>query len=95
MPWLGSFFFIKHNVVNSFIATGYDTLDVIAELDNDGLEEIEAIINSDFVGDDRFVNIATGNRSEFKFQPGHRKRIQKFIEEVKNLVTEKTEMYKG
>ena len=28
-------------VANSFIATGYGTLDVIAELDNDGLEEIE------------------------------------------------------
>ena len=42
-------------LVNTFIATGYDTLDVIAELDNDGLEEIEEVINSDFVvGDDRF-----------------------------------------
>ena len=42
-------------VVNSFIATGYDTLDVIAEVDNNGLEEIEEVINSDFVvGNDRF-----------------------------------------
>ena len=41
--------------VNNFIATGYDTLDVIAELNNDGLEEIKKVINSDFVvGDDRF-----------------------------------------
>ena len=42
-------------VVYSFIATSYGTLDVIAELDNDGLEEIEEVINSDFVvGDDHF-----------------------------------------
>ena len=36
-------------VVNSFIATGYDTLFVIVELDNDGLEEIEEVINSDLL----------------------------------------------
>ena len=80
-------------VVKSFIATGYDSLDVIADLTNERITEIEAIIQDDFVGDDRFVNHATGNTlgtSLFKFQPGHRKRIQKFIEEAKYLVKEKT-----
>ena len=73
-------------IVNSFIATGYDTLDVIADLTNEDITEIEAIIKHDFVGNDRFVNHATGNTSDmslFKFQPGHRKRIQKFIKEAK------------
>ena len=74
--------------MNSFIATGYDTLDVIADLTNEDITEIEAIIKHDFVGDDRFVNHATGNTSDislFKFQPGHRKRIQKFIEEAMHV----------
>ena len=39
-------------IVNSFIATGYDTLDVIADLTNEDITEIEAIKN-DFVGDNR------------------------------------------
>lgn len=80
-------------IVNCFIATGYDTLDVIADLTNEDITEIEAIIKNDFVGDDRFLNHATGNTSDmsqFKFQPGHRKRILKFIEEAKYLVKEKT-----
>ena len=47
-------------IVNSFIATGYDTLDVIADLTNEDITEIEAIIKHDFVGYDRFVNHATG-----------------------------------
>lgn len=46
-------------IVNSFIATGYDTLDVIADLTDKDITEIEAIIKDDFVGDDRFVNHAT------------------------------------
>ena len=73
-------------IVNSFIATGYDKLDVIADLTNENITEIEAIIKHDFVGNDRFVNHSTGNTSDmslFKFQSGHRKRIQKFIEEAK------------
>ena len=28
----------------------------------DGLEEIKAVINRGFAGDDRFVNMATGNK---------------------------------
>ena len=79
-------------VVNSLIATGYDTLDVIAELTDESISEIERIITNDFIGDDRFINQATGNRadaSQFKFQPGHQKRIKKFIEEAKCLVKQK------
>ena len=83
---------LPNYVVNSLIATGYDTLEVIAELTSKDLTEIEMIINNDFVGDDRFVNQAVGNSSGmslFKFQPGHRKRIELFIEEAKSLVKEK------
>ena len=61
--------------MNSFIATGYNTLDVIADLTNEDITKIEAVIKHDFVGDDRFVNHATGNNTSdmslFKFQPGH------------------------
>ena len=39
-------------IVNSFIATGYDTLDVIADLTNEDITEIEGIIRNDFVEDD-------------------------------------------
>ena len=63
-------------VVNSFIATGYDTLDVIADLTDEDISKVEAIIRKDFVGDERFLNHATGNLNtsgtwQFKFQPGH------------------------
>ena len=47
-------------IVNSFIATGYDTLDVIADLTNEDITEIEPIIKHDFVGYDQFINHATG-----------------------------------
>ena len=81
-------------VVNSLLATGYDTLDVIAELTDETISEIEKIITTDFPGDDRFLNRVTGNRvdtSQFKFQPGHRKRMHMFIEEAKYLVKQKTD----
>ena len=60
--------------MNSFIATGYNTLDVIADLTNEDITKIEAVIKHDFVGDDRFVNHPTANTldmSLFKFQRGH------------------------
>lgn len=81
-------------VVNSFIATGYDTLDVIAQINDEALAEIEKIINSDysedFSEDTCFTNQAThatSSASIFKFQPGHRKRIKMFVEEVQALVS--------
>ena len=72
-------------VVNSFIATGYDTLDVIAEMNDEALAEIEEIMNNEYSGDACFRNQSSQSSSSagvFKFQPGHRKRIKKFVEEV-------------
>ena len=60
---------------------------------HEDIATIETIIKHDFVGDARFVNHATGNTSDMsllKFQPGHRKRTQKFVAEAKYLVKEKT-----
>ena len=80
-------------IVNSFIATGYDTLDVIADLTNEDITEIEPIIKHDFVGYDQFVNHATGKCIRYvtvQIPTWTPKRIQKFIEGTKYLVKEKT-----
>lgn len=79
-------------VVNSFIATGYDTLDVIAEINDEALAEIEEIMNNEYLGDACFRNQSihiNTSASVFKFQPGHLKRIKKFVEEVQELLSAK------
>ena len=63
-------------VVESFMATGYDTLEVIAKMDTNrtpgnSLEEVEQYISMEFLEDHRFRRGIT-SRGNFKFLPGHR-----------------------
>ena len=74
---------------------GYDTLDIIADLTNEDITKIEAIIKHDFVGDNRFVNmlqvIATSDMSLFEFQPDHQKEYKNLLKRPSSyLVKEKT-----
>lgn len=78
-------------VVSAFIEAGYETLQVIAEMDtnrsrpNNSLQEIEDYMNSEHHG----YEISTQPQCHFKFCPGHIKAIEFFIEEAKKIVTQK------
>ena len=61
-------------VVDSFVAAGFDTLNVISEIDtstDNDLLEIEQFITG------------LGITGHFKFLPGHRRRITSFINGLK------------
>ena len=71
-------------VIESFLATGYDTLPIISEMDvNEGpdntLAEIESYINKN----DKKIAV-TPNASDCKFEilPGHRRAVRNFVKEV-------------
>ena len=67
-------------VVESFIVSGYDTLKVISEMESDDLLEIEQHISNECKCDSRF-DAGFSVSGIFKFLPGHRKRIMKFVTE--------------
>ena len=76
-------------VVNCFISAGFDTLAVIADMDTssepgNSLQVIEEFISNEHPNDPKFTRgtMATGM---FKFPPGHRHTITKFVKDVKQL----------
>ena len=75
-------------VTDSFIITGFATLKVISEMDCSDFGEIERYITTEYQGDSRFKPgfTVSGN---FKFLPGHRKRITNFVSSVKQELTKK------
>ena len=74
-------------IVDSFTEAGFDTLDVISQIDTSSVEEIEQFITREFV-DVRFKR-GFGVNGQFKFLPGHRRQINNFITKVKGEVTSK------
>ena len=67
-------------IVNCFMATGYDTLEVLTEINNESLAEIEEIVNNEYPNKSCFRHqpiptCLSSSSNVFKFQPGHRKRI--------------------
>ena len=68
-------------VMDSFIAAGFDTLEVISEIDTTseyGLQEIEQFITDEHKEDDRFksgINVS----GHFRFLPGHRRRTEYYL----------------
>ena len=79
-------------IVESFIEAGFDTLDVIAEIDtentNSTLVEIEQFITREFKEDVRF-QCGISVTGHFKFLPGHRRQVNNFIKKVKEEVANK------
>ena len=72
-------------IVNRFVAAGYDTLDVIAEMDmsdkpGNSLQLIEEFIAKEYPNDPQYIRCAMA--PSFKFPPGHRQRIAKFVGDV-------------
>ena len=74
-------------VVNGFLAAGYDTLEIIADLDEDSLQEIEQFISENYPHDPKYLPNATSScLTGLRFPPGHRKRILIFVEETKKSI---------
>ena len=63
-------------IVNCFMATGYNTLDVLAEINDEFLSEI---VNNEYPNESYFrhqpIPTCSLSSNVFKFQPGHCKRI--------------------
>ena len=80
-------------IVESFIEAGFDTLDVIAEIDTENtnftLEEIEQFITREFMQDVRFQH-SVSVTGHFKFLPGHQRQVNNFIKKVKEEVANNT-----
>ena len=79
-------------VVNCFVAAGYDTLDIIAEMDvsdkpGNSLQVIEEFIAKEYPNDPQYTRCTMA--PSFKFPPGHQQRIAKFVGEVTNHVQAK------
>ena len=75
-------------VVNCLIASGFDTLPLLADMDVKSLDDVEQFCGS--IQGQLIQNpISTMASGSFKFPPGHRRAILKFIEEVSNLQNEK------
>ena len=80
-------------VVNCFVAAGFDTLEVIADMDTSGkpgnsLQLVEDFINNEHPGDPKFTHGTTA-ASTFRFLPGHRQSIAKFVQQTKQQEEEK------
>ena len=83
-------------IVNCFMPTGYDsydTLDVLADINDESLAEIEDVVTNEYPNETCFryqpipTYLPSPSSNVFKFQPGHCKRIRKFVDEVKQLVS--------
>jgi len=79
-------------IVNRFVAAGYDTMDIIAEMDvsdkpGNSLQLIEEYIAKEYPNDPQYTRCSMA--PSFKFPPGHRQRIAKFVGDVANHVQAK------
>ena len=83
-------------VCNSFVAAGFDTLSVIAEMDvsnspGNSLQVIEDFITKEYPNDPRFYR---SNMTCTFFLPGHRQRIVRFVKQVKEQLEEEKKQMK-
>ena len=72
-------------IVSCMLAAGFDTLDTLARMDvgNQPGNSIEEYISSNFPGDARYMH-APLLGSMCKFPPGHRIRIERFVQEMRS-----------
>ena len=83
-------------ICNSFVAAGFDTLSVIAEMDvsdspGNSLQVIENFISKEYPNDPRFYR---SNMTCTFFPPGHRQRIARFVKQVKEQLEEERKQIK-
>lgn len=79
-------------VVRCFVAAGYDTLQLIAGMDiskdnpDNAIHEIEEFVNKEQLLDTLLESHSvSGIDGHFKFPPGHRKAIELFVEDVRQM----------
>ena len=75
-------------IVSCMLAAGFDTLDTLARMDvgnqpGNSIQIIEEYISSNFPGDARYMH-APLLGSTCKFLPGHRIRIERFVQELRS-----------
>ena len=75
-------------IVSCMLAAGFDTLDTLARMDvgnllGNSIQIIEEYISSNFPGDARYMH-APLLGSTCKFPPGHRIRIERFVQELRS-----------
>ena len=66
-------------IVNCFVTTGYDTIEVIKDLDNQKLNDMEEFINKHFPKNEKYIH------PDFDiclFPPGHRTRIIQVVKDI-------------
>ena len=66
-------------IVNCFVTTGYDTIEVIKDLDNQKLNDMEEFINKHFPKNKKYIH------PDFDicvFPPGHRTRIIQVVKDI-------------
>ena len=79
-------------VVECFLLAGYDTIEVIAQMNtlegsaNNSIDQIESFILKNFPDDPTYRHTSSLTPS-FIFVPGHRIRITQFVNEVKAKYT--------
>ena len=66
-------------VVNCFITAGYDTIDVIKDINDNKLDDLEEFINNNFPKNQKYIH---PDFNICKIPPGHRMRIAKFVQEI-------------
>ena len=81
-------------IINCFLAAGFDSLDVITDMNLSNkpgysIETIENYINEQFPGDKTYTHFGS---NVCKFPPGHKGRINKFVQVIKNEVKKRKEM---
>ena len=74
-------------IVDSFIEAGYDTVETICDMDDSAISMIEEYITTEYCSDPRFTRGITTSGS-FKFPPGHKKLIQRFLSEQKAIYSQ-------
>ena len=82
-------------IANCFMVSGFDTLSIIAEMDvssnpGNSVQQIEEYVNENNSEDPQCRLACVGKSSgKFKFPPGHRCTIEKFVKEMKKREQQK------
>ena len=69
-------------IVNCFITTGYDTVEVIKDMDDQKLNDMEVFINKHFPKNVKYIH---PDYDTYMFPPGHRMRIIQVVQEMRSI----------
>ena len=83
--------YLPSYITNCFLAAGFDSAEVIASMDlstkpGNSLYVMENYINGQFPGDEKYTHMGS---KQCKFPPGHKIRIEKFVEAIRRDIKSK------